>query len=407
MEAQRLRYLLEQYGNDAATSDERNELQQFLESGEDRTLVEETMSGMMETLQAPAFDHTVFQHLAQKVVEIDKGSVPAYAEAPAGKVRTAWFRYAAAAVLVLALGVAGWFYLDKRTAVVAVDQKKLPDSSIAPGKNGAILILADGRQLVLDSLGNGVVATEGSTQVALSYGKLVYDANDSRPPVNDPDRSGAGSRLTYNTMRTPKGRQFQLVLPDGSKVWLNAASSLKYPTAFAGKERLVVLDGEAYFEVAKNAGKPFRVKMQNEAVVEVLGTHFNVNAYDNETAMATTLIEGKVRVHANNDAQVIRPGEQAQVVPGKKIIINDQANIDQVLAWKNGHFDFNNADLKVMMRQLERWYDIQVTYEGPVPEVVFKGKMDRFVQLADLMRFLKIFGIDARLEERTLIIRGS
>jgi transmembrane sensor len=409
MEQQRLLYLLQQYGNDAATPGELDELQHFLASGEDRALFEETMAGMINTVKEPVVDHSAFEQLSQKVLEIDKPGHRMYVPL----MRTAWFRYAAAAVLVLAVGVAGWFWIaHQQTDAVAVNPGKLPDTTIAPGKNGAVLTLADGKQLVLDSLGNGVLATQGGTQVALSYGKLVYDTSDS--PLT------AHHSLTYNIMSTPKGRQFQLVLPDGSRVWLNAASSIKYPTAFTGRERLVELDGEAYFEVAKDKTKPFRVQFSSptgepvptgregrEGAVEVLGTHFNINAYHNEAAITTTLIEGMVRVKANTDAQVIRPGEQAQVVPGKKIKIDEHANVNQVLAWKNGYFDFNNADLRIMMRQLERWYNIQVAYEGPVPEVVFKGKMDRFVQLSDLVRFLTIFGINARLEERTLIIRGS
>jgi transmembrane sensor len=197
MEQQRLYYLLQQYGNDSATQDELNELQHFLTSDEGRALFEETMAGIMDTMQASTFDSSPFRHLSQKVLEIDK--TPAFAEATAGKpdnnshpipgvhvLRTAWFRYVAAAMIVLAVGMAGWIWIaNKKTDAVAVNPGKFPDTTIAPGKNGAVLTLGDGRQLVLDSLGNGVVAMQQGTQVALSYGKLVYDARDSRLPTPD------------------------------------------------------------------------------------------------------------------------------------------------------------------------------------------------------------------------------
>lgn len=301
-----------------------------------------------------------------------------------------WWRYAAAVIIIFA----GSLVYLSRTKQPAISVKT-HQASVSPGTNGAVLTLADGTQVVLDSLGNGVVASQQGTNVVLKNGLLEYQTTDNR------------MEASYNTLEIPRGRQFQLVLPDGSKVWLNAASSIKYPTVFTGKDRVVEVSGEAFFEIEKDKAKPFMVRINNASTIEVLGTSFNVNAYEQENAVKTTLLEGAVRVNANNDKQILKPGQQAQVQTGNPVKIVNNINISQVVAWKNGYFDFNDADLPVMMRQLERWYDIQVIYEGKVPDVTFKGKMDRNVQLSDMVGFLKNFGINASLQDRRLVISGS
>jgi transmembrane sensor len=304
--------------------------------------------------------------------------------------KTHWWRYAAAVVLIFAGSVA-FLLTTKQPSPTDVTVR----SVVLPGTNGAVLTLADGTQLVLDSLGNGVVASQQGTKVVMKNGLLEYQA------------TGNDMQAAYNTLEVPRGRQFRLTLPDGSRVWLNAASSIKYPTIFAGQERMVEVNGEAFFEVEKDAAKPFMVKVNNSSVIEVLGTSFNVNTYDDEHLIKTTLVEGSLRVNADSDRQILKPGQQAQVQAGSSLKVVSNINISQVMAWKNGYFDFNDADLPVMMRQLERWYDIEVVYEGKVPDVTFKGKMDRNVQLADMVGFLKNFGIKASLQERRLVISGS
>jgi transmembrane sensor len=304
--------------------------------------------------------------------------------------KTRWWRYAAAVVLIFAGSVA-FLLTTKQPSPTDVTVR----SVVLPGTNGAVLTLADGTQLVLDSLGNGVVASQQGTKVVMKNGLLEYQA------------TGNDMQAAYNTLEVPRGRQFRLTLPDGSRVWLNAASSIKYPTIFAGQERMVEVNGEAFFEVEKDAAKPFMVKVNNSSVIEVLGTSFNVNTYDDEHLIKTTLVEGSLRVNADSDRQILKPGQQAQVQAGSSLKVVSNINISQVMAWKNGYFDFNDADLPVMMRQLERWYDIEVVYEGKVPDVTFKGKMDRNVQLADMVGFLKNFGIKACLQERRLVISGS
>jgi ferric-dicitrate binding protein FerR (iron transport regulator) len=213
-------------------------------------------------------------------------------------------------------------------------------------------------------------------------------------------------------MSTPKGRQFQLVLPDGTKVWLNAASSLRYPTVFDGRLRTVEVTGEAYFEVAKlvnpSTGQrvPFHVKVNNKTEIEVLGTHFNINSYDDESAVSTTLLEGSVRVVNGLEKAVITPGQQARIETGSSHIkIVPDANVEKVMAWKNGVFDFQDATLEEVMRELQRWYNIDVVYEKGVPQLEFIGRMGRDLSLASVLNGLELSRVHFRIEEgRRLVV---
>lgn len=305
-----------------------------------------------------------------------------------GRVRKGYFirRWWVAASILFAVlvGAYWWTSYNSKPATPAVAGISLP---VVPGSNGAVLTLADGSTVLLDSIQQAVVALQGGATASVVNGELVYE--------------GTGNEVVYNTMTTPKGRQFNMTLADGTRVWLNAASSIRYPTVFSGKERKVEVSGEAYFEVAKNAAMPFKVLVKDVAEVEVLGTHFNLNAYENEAAVNTTLLEGSVKVNGT----IIRPGQQAQVMansPELKVV--QRADMEQVMAWKNGIFRFQDADLKQVMKQLERWYDIEVKYEGSVPGIHLQGKMDRGVALEDVMRFLADYNIATRLENRTLVI---
>ncbi len=313
-------------------------------------------------------------------------------------------RYWAAASILLLLGLGAYlFYRDSsRPQALTSDNKHLP-KDILPGRDGAILTLADGRQVVLDSLGNGLIAMQSGSQVTLQDGQLAYDPTGS-----------VSGEAAYNTMSTPKGRQFILQLPDGTRVWLNAASSIRYPTAFVGSERKVEILGEAYFEVAKNANMPFRVNVNNRVEVEVLGTSFNVNAYENEANISATLLEGSVKVAAfqgmpSDRPVTLKPGQQAQIMQvGQKArsgikVIND-ADIDKVMAWKNGAFNFTDVSLKDVMKQLERWYDIEVIYESAAPNVELTGKMTRDVTLNELLKNLGDLGVHCKLEGRTVVV---
>jgi transmembrane sensor len=308
--------------------------------------------------------------------------------------RKNWMRYAA--IFVVLAGIGLYFILSNKPASnnhsLAKTQSLTPEE-IQPGKNGAVLTLVDGSKMVLDSLGNGLITTQNGTKVSLVNGHLVYDA------------ANAADVTAFNTMSTPKGRQFNLVLPDGSKVWLNAASSIRYPIVFTGKESRVEITGEAYFEVARNTSMPFRVKTNIETEIEVLGTHFNINSYENETSINTTLLEGSVRVKNNQGTIVLKPGQQAQSVTAEKIKLLQQVDVDKVMAWKNGYFNFQDANLQEVMRQLERWYDIEVVYEKGIPELEFFGKMGKDLSLAAVLRGLEKSNVHFRLEDgRKLVV---
>lgn len=309
--------------------------------------------------------------------------------------RTGFFRYAAAVVIVLGIGAYLWISNKQNDAVLA-DSNKQVKTDIEPGRDGAILTLADGSQVILDSLGNGVIATQNGSRLMLKNGLLAYNPSGK-----------ASGEVLYNTMTTPKGRQFQLILPDGSKIWLNAASSVKYPTVFTGKERRVEIDGEAYFEIAKNPQMPFKIKAGEATEVEVLGTSFNINSYANEEAVKTTLIEGSVKISAYSQFQTLKPGQQGIVTPSQRLQVIDDADLDKAVAWKNGLFNFDGMELKDVMKQMERWYNIEVVYENEVPDIRFKGDMQRGVPLSAALRFFSKLGIKTNLEGRTLMVSGK
>lgn len=305
----------------------------------------------------------------------------------------------AAAILILAgtlifLQISGKSSKQNGSAPIAAIPAVKND--VGPGKEGAILTLNDGRTVVLDSLGNGIITDQNGAKVVLNNGELAYNAKES---IN--------GEVAYNTIATPKGRQFRLLLGDGTKVWLNAASSLRYPTVFTGNERVVEITGEAYFEVAKNAKMPFHVKINNETEIVVLGTHFNVNSYQNEASINTTLLEGSVRVINGKESALLTNGQQAQssLLLKNKIKVVSNVNVERIMAWKNGVFDFQDATLGEVMRQLERWYNIEVVYEKGIPDLEFMGKMGRDLTLSEVLRGLEMSEVHFKIEGgRKLIV---
>lgn len=260
---------------------------------------------------------------------------------------------------------------------------------VSPGKDGAILTLSNGTTIVLDSAHNGPLTVDKGANIVKDGSRIIYNSN------------GATNEVTCNTIATPNGRQFQLMLADGSKVWLNAASSIRFPTAFIGKTRNVEVTGEAYFEVAKNPSMPFKVKA-NGTEVEVLGTHFNINAYDNLTK--TTLLEGSVRIQVGSSKNMLKPGQQAQTTGDGNIRIQNNVDLEQVVAWKNGRFQFEDASIQFIMAQIARWYDVDVVYEGKVPQRTFSADISRTTELKDFLKVLKESGVHFRLEGKILTV---
>lgn len=304
--------------------------------------------------------------------------------------KTAWFRYAA--VLLLIAGTATFLYLNNRQQKEPSIQTAIGEPAILPGGNKAVLTLADGSTIVLDSAAIGSLAAQGTTQIMKSdAGSLVYQAG------------AVNGEVLYNTIRTPKGGQYQVVLPDGSGVWLNAASSIRFPASFTGNERNVEVQGEAYFEVLQDPKKPFSV-MAGQTRINVLGTSFNVNAYTGEEALKTTLITGSVRINADRQSKILLPGQQSHTGAGHPEITVKEADIEKVMAWKNGLFNFEDVTFEEIMRQLERWYDIEIIYKGEVPEIALTGKLTRDVTLNELLPALQKMGVHYTLEGRRLTI---
>jgi transmembrane sensor len=305
-----------------------------------------------------------------------------------------WRRYAAAAAILLVMGLGLLLVLRPVTNNKLIVKVKQHDAM--PGGNKAILTLANGAAILLDSAHNGIIAKQGNSIINKTQnGQVVYNT----------DNAVAGEDVQMNTVTTPRGGQYQVVLPDGTKVWLNAASSIKYPTAFTGKQRRVEMYGEVYFEVAKNAAKPFIVKA-NRGEVEVLGTHFNIMDYNDESLMKTTLLEGSVKVTRNGSSKTIRPGEQALVNENNEIIVTSNIDVDEVIAWKNGLFQFTDSDIRTIMRQASRWYDVDVIYEGKIPEKQYTGRIARNVKASQLINMLKFTGLNARIDDDKIFIKN-
>lgn len=298
-----------------------------------------------------------------------------------------WRKFMVAASIVFVVGFGTYFLSQKENKAPKVLAAKKMDDKDA-GKTGAILTLSNGSKIVLDSVGNGLLANQSNTTVSKKNGGLVYAANSN-------------AQMVYNTMTTPRARQYYLELSDGTKVWLNASSSITFPTSFAANERKVAITGEVYFEVAKDKTKPFKV-MVNDMTVNVLGTHFNVNAYEDEATVNTTLLEGSVMITEKSKKILLKPGQQAEKQKSGAIAVNDDVNLDEVMGWKNGLFYFENANLQTVLRQLSRWYDVDVVYEKGVPSRAFEGEIQRDLKLSQVLRILEKNKVHFKIEGKIL-----
>lgn len=304
-----------------------------------------------------------------------------------------WGTSIAAAVLITISVGSNFFKTNEPELVVKETKPRVYD--INPGGNKAVLTLADGTKIVLDDAVNGTIAEQGGINISKSTdGSIIYDM---------PELVGNNSEaVLFNTIETPKGGKYQIILPDGSKVWLNSVSSLRFPAIFNGNERNVELKGEAFFEVAKYTNKPFIVKT-NDMKVIVTGTQFNVMAYSDENYSATTLVEGSVNVSNLNSNIVLKPGEQVVSNEGAKLS-KSLADVEQNIAWKNGLFQFNDTDMRTVMNQISRWYDVSVEYKGLVPEKHFGGYISRDSKLSQVLKMLELSGVKFKIEEKKIIV---
>lgn len=290
-----------------------------------------------------------------------------------------FIRIAAAACFIglLALGAILWFRSDPKKEIAETKlNNKSYKNDVPPGGEKAILKLADGSTIVLDDAQNGALTQQGDTKVIKLNGKLDYNA------------SSGTNKVVYNTISTPRGGKYQVELADGSQVWLNAASSLRFPTAFLGKERRVEITGEVYFEVAKNKAMPFIVSV-NGSEIQVLGTHFNVMAYSDEASLKTTLLEGAVKFVKGNETNILKPGQQSQLLKSGQVKLADGIDVDEVVAWKNGMFDFQGADIGTVVRQLARWYEVDVVYDPSIDDH-FYATIPRSTNLSEVLRLLEL-----------------
>ena len=302
------------------------------------------------------------------------------------------FRFSAAAVIlvIVAAGVFLMYHNTGKKEGLADQAMKKVKIERSPGGNKATLTLGDGSTIILDSASNGLVSQQGTTKIIKVGDQLTYENGHQNTEV------------VFNTISTPKGGQYQLVLSDGSKVWLNASSSLRFPSSFKGNERNVELKGEGYFEIAHNAGKPFHVNA-NGVEVEVLGTHFNVMAYTDESILKTTLVEGKVKVKKGNEIVLLQPGQQAKVYQQGTIELEKHPDVEEELAWKNGLFQFSGADVSTIMRQIERWYNIDTEIRGDMRNIHLSGKVSRNLNLSQVIEVLEASGIDVKSEGNKIV----
>jgi ferric-dicitrate binding protein FerR (iron transport regulator) len=388
MQSSELQRLLEKYVDNSISAEEFRQLWASL--GEDRfdgdwhELIDRVLSD--KKFHDLSDREQIAERLAQVRALIANETASDGKSAPViGLMSHRMVRYAAAAIILLAFGTLIITHkTNNRPSVAAV--KPQPPEKIRPGTQKAMLTLADGTVVTLDSVVNGKIAQQGATQVLkLANGQIRYQAADAADEKDN---------IAYNVMSTPMGGQYQLTLPDGSNVWLNAGSSITYPTAFRGHTRKVKITGEVYFEVAKDKNKTFCVTAGDQEI-EVLGTHFNINAYSDEDHIKTSLLEGAVKVNK----VLLHPG---QAFTKGKI---EPTNVDQDVAWKNGVFNFNNQSLAQVMRQLARWYDLEIVYPQGIPQKEYGGEIGRNLTLDQLLKGLENSGIHFQLQGRRLLVK--
>lgn len=379
--------ILRKYRTDEATAEE----VEFLHAYYDLFEVHENVLEKMDASAKYALKEEIKSELDLKIAQT---------VTPAAQKAWKLNRMLAAAAVLFVLGIAIYFMNaqwtdvgDNHEYITAAISK-----DIAPGGDHAILTLSDGSVIKLDTQKDGLITNETGVIIKkTNKGEVVYS------------HTATAVANVFNTISTPKGGQYQLVLSDGTKVWLNAASSIRFPTSFLGKFRTVEIKGEAYFEVADNKKIPFKVYSEHQEI-EVLGTHFNVNTYGDEEADKTTLLEGSVKVSRMGgggkimESETIKPGQVAVLKKGGKRIEVAQALADEAVAWKNGYFKFNRTDLKTIMRQVSRWYNVDVVYKGDFGNDLFGGKIKRSDSVSGILRILKLSNINTTIKGRTIII---
>jgi transmembrane sensor len=366
--------LLDKYRNQTIIAEEMNTLQQLLHDPANKVALEEMLGEGF--ISAPHITNN--DSLKREIFDSVQKSGTVVKMRP--------FKWIAAASIIIlsVLTIYQWMIPPSHNNITIVKH------DAAPGTDKATLQLADGTTIILDSTNNGQLKADGISTIMNNDGQLIYTSNKIQT-----------TNLVLNSMRTPRGGQYKIVLEDGTKVWLNSASTIKYPAVFSANTRTIELDGEAYFEVAKNTAKPFIVKTA-EMETTVLGTHFNINAYTNENRIQTTLIEGSVQVKADN-TELLKPGQQGELNQGK-IKVKKDIDIDEVIAWQKGLFKFRNADVNRIARQLSRWYDVDIKVDEKLSTLTLGGGISKRSQLSEVLELLKSNGAGNKWENGQLIL---
>lgn len=402
--------LIYKYIREDISPEEMGQLQQWVNESpaNSRFFKEVTQPGQLftDSVQREEIDEKIDLEVAwQKLLARGLPTTTITTQPPVRKSRLFRFRlniYAVAASVALLI-MAGVYLYNKPAQKPAVVQASTtaPKNDIAPNSSEPMLTLADGRVVPLNNSTNGDLAIQGNVKITRNKnGEIVYTGKSD-------------AAMQYNTVTVPKGGNIvSLVLGDGTRVWLNAASSIRYPTAFIGSERKVELTGEAYFEVtpiqssSSHARTPFIVA-KGKTIVTVLGTHFNVNAYDNDDAIKVTLLEGKVAVKEDAQSALLKPGEQAIVdqVNSKAIAIDRSPDIEATMAWKNGLFVFDNSSTEAIMKQVERWYNVEVIYQGNVKRWTFNGQISRYSNVSKVLELMEATGtVHFKIEDRKIYV---
>jgi hypothetical protein len=401
---QNIENLFQRFLNNKCSPAEVKALLQYFDAGENEVLLRDLIRKQSEAISDTPLSSESLKRLVDKAYDRIKNAIAEDIEpleAPRVPLyRRLWFRISAAAGVIFFISITAFYFQHQNNNRVSAQTQGTVEQvkDIPPGINNAVLTLDNGTMIVLDSAADGTLIQQGGIKVLKINGQIAYDKAANANPQAAP---------TYNTITTARGNQYQVILADGSKVWLNAASSIHFPSYFTGNERKVEITGEAYFEVAKDAAKPFRVEFNNQSgekgEIEVLGTHFNVNAYPEEEDIQTTLLEGSVKIKRGRNVLMLAPGQQAKVTSDDITLKNDVV-LSQVVAWKDGFFVFNNSDIKMIMRQVARWYDVEVDFEGRIPLEGFTGKVSRNVPLSKFIKVLELNDVNVKTEGRKIII---
>ena len=383
----RIAYLIAGYIRHTLTETEHDELDDWVEASDDNMLLFEELT---DENNIEANLEWMDKVSTEKMLQATKEKIQFNPEQKAKRTSNRWVYSIAASVILLIAAFAIYKIINKEKNE-SMPVAKASKADVQPGGNKATLTLSDGSVIDLNKVEKGLLKNDNGASINKpAEGEIVYTDNRNTNAVS------------YNVLSTPNGGQYKVELPDGSWVWLNAASSLNYPTVFAGTERTVMLKGEAYFEVAKNKSKPFKVKLEDSSEVKVLGTHFNVMAYENEKSKNVTLLEGSVLITKSNEKQVLKPGQQGEIT-SDKIVVN-AADIDEVVGWKNGEFVFHDADIQSIMRQVARWYDVGIKYETANNQH-FNATISRKEPVLRLLHILEETGqIHFKIENKTIYV---